>query len=144
MRCALKANRWLLALTGAFLVGCGHAGTVTGTVTFENTPVADGWITLLPVDGAGPPQGSPIASGTYKVVGVQPGPKIVKIEAVKAVPFARTSEEMARMAADNKARGDATGIIDRADLIPPDAVGNNTTVEIRVGTQKLDFHLKKP
>ncbi|HEV7279268.1 MAG TPA: hypothetical protein VGN57_03565 [Pirellulaceae bacterium] len=53
--------------------------------------------------------------------------------AVKKVPFARSSEEMAHRAADAEKRGDRTGLIDPADIVPPDAVGNNATHDIKAG-----------
>jgi hypothetical protein len=140
---AFGAGLGLLAL--ALLGGCGrNSATVSGSVTYEGEPVAEGMVTLLPADGKGPSSGGAIVNGRYKVENVKPGPKVVKVEAVKAVPFARSSEEMARRAAENKARGDGTGIIDRADVIPADAEGNNARVELRPGAQEQDLHLKKP
>ena len=133
----------LLAL--ALLPGCGgDSATVSGKVTYEGEPVAKGMVTLLPADGKGPAAGGPIVDGRYKVENVKAGLKVVKVEAVKAVPFARSSAEMARRAAENKAKGDATGIIDRADVIPADAEGNNAQLEVRPGKQEHDLHLKKP
>ena len=64
--------------------------------------------------------------------------------AVKPVPFARSSEEMAKMAQAAKARGNATGLIDPADAIPPDAEGNNVTVDVKPGRQTRDFALQRP
>jgi hypothetical protein len=140
---AFSACLGLLAL--ALLPGCGQqSATVSGSVTYDGEPVASGMVTLQPADGKGPTAGGPIVNGRYKVENVKPGPKVVRVEAVKAVPFARSSEEMARRAAENKARGDGTGIIDRADVIPADAEGNNALVELRPGSQEHDLHLKKP
>lgn len=68
----------------------------------------------------------------------------MKIEAVKAVPFARSSEEMAKRYEEQKAKGNATGLTDPADIIPPNAQGNNTRIEIIKGPQTHHFHLKKP
>jgi hypothetical protein len=139
------ARGWLLALTLALLPGCGGgAARVAGEVTYEGRPVGDGAISFLPADGKGPAAGGPIVGGQYTVEDLTPGPKLVKIEAVKKVPFARSSEEMAKRAAVNKLFGDGSGIIDPADVIPPNAEGNNATVEIKPGKQTRDFHLKKP
>jgi hypothetical protein len=135
---------WPFALAAALAAGCGSAAGVSGEVTYDGQPVEDGRITFLPADGKGPSVGAPITGGKYTLDGIAPGPKVVKVEAVKRVPFARSSEDMARRAAEAKARGDASGIIDPADLIPPDAVGNNAAVEVGRGKQTLDFHLKKP
>ena len=51
---------------------------------------------------------------------------------------------MERAAKEAAAKGDVTGIVDRADVIPADAEGNNTVVELKLGQQTLDFHLKRP
>jgi hypothetical protein len=139
------ARGWLLIFSIALLSGCsGGAARVTGEVTYEGQPVGDGAISFLPADGKGPTAGGPIVAGQYTVEELTPGPKLVKIEAVKKVPFARSSEDMAKRAAANKLVGDGSGIIDPADVIPPNAEGNNVTVEIKPGKQTHHFHLKKP
>jgi hypothetical protein len=140
-----RLHQWLVALSVAFAGGCGSSSsTVSGDVTYEGQPVGNGRITFFPADGKGPVAGGPIVNGHYKVANQFPGRKVVKIEAVKAVPFARSSEEMARMAAANQARGDGSGLIDPADVIPPDAQGNNATVEIKPGKQTHPVHLMMP
>jgi hypothetical protein len=40
--------------------------------------------------------------------------------------------------------GDSTVLIDPADIIPPDAEGNNATMELKPGAQTLDFSLHRP
>ena len=143
IRAATGPTRLLFLLA---LVPCGCSGTcaVSGEASYEGQPIADGMITFLPADGKGPPAGGPITHGKFEVQGLVPGPKIVEITAVKVVPFARTSEEMAKRYAAAKARGDASGLIDPADVVPPDAQGNHVTVEVKPGRQTLDFPLKKP
>ena len=132
----------ILALTVA---GCSsNMSSVSGTVTYEGEPVGTGQVTFTPADGVGPIAGGRIAAGRYTVDGLTPGAKVVRVEAVKQVPFARSTEEMARRAAENKSKGDGSGLIDPADTIPPDADGNNATHEIKPGKQTLDLSLKKP
>jgi hypothetical protein len=127
------------------VAGCaGNTATVSGEVSYEGQPVGDGSITLTPADGKGPIVGGTIANGRYTVTGVPPGPKVVKVEAYKKVNFASSSEEMMQRAAEAKKRGDDSGLVDPADIIPPSAEGNNQRVDVRAGTNKLDFHLKKP
>jgi hypothetical protein len=134
-----------LALLLGLIPGCGSgSASVSGEVTYNAEPVAKGSITFLPADGKGASAGSPIEDGHFAVDNLAPGPKVVKIEAVKAVPFARTSEEMAKRAAVNKFIGDGSGLIDPADVIPPNAEGNNEKVDIQAGKQTRDFHLKQP
>jgi hypothetical protein len=135
----------LLILLTFFLPACGsNLSSVGGSVTYEGQALETGRIDFLPADGKGQPAGGPITGGKYDVAGVVPGTKVVQITAVKAVPFARSSEEMARRAQEDKDKGDGTGLIDPADIIPPDAEGNNVTVELQPGRQTLDFPLTKP
>lgn len=134
-----------IPLLVVLLSGCGGSNaTFTGEVTYEGKAVGNGYITFLSADGEGPSTGGEISDGRYTVENLTPGPKIVKIEAVKAVPFARSSEEMAKRAAENRTKGDGSGLIDPADMIPVAAVGNNAEVEVVPGKHTRDFHLKKP
>jgi hypothetical protein len=136
---------WAIALAVSLAGGCGSgSNTVTGEVTYEGQPVGGGFVTFLPADGKGPSVGGALENGRYTVENITPGPKVMKVEAVKAVKFARSSQEMADMAAARKAKGDDSGMIERADVIPPDAEGNNAPVEIKAGAQTINIHLKKP
>ncbi len=134
------ALAWVLVL----MAGCGQSSaSVEGEVTYDGQPIENGRIAFLPADGKGPEAGGDIRNGHYTVADLPPGPKVVQVEAVKAVSFARTSDEAARLAT-NKARGNTSGIIDPADIIPPNVEGNNQTVQIKAGKQTLNLHLKKP
>jgi hypothetical protein len=145
MRSILRAPTIFLFLLTLYLPACGsNLSNVTGEVTYDGEPVGRGRIKFLPADGKGREAGGTINAGKYELSDVQPGPKLVVITAVKKVPFARTSEEMARRAEENRTKGDDTGLIDPADVIPPDAEGNNVTVELRPGSQTLNFSLQKP
>ena len=121
-----------LALLG--LSGCGgNLATVAGEATYDGRPIEDGSIVLTPVDGKGPVSGGPVVNGKYIVSGVLPGPKVAKVEGYRRVNFASSSEEMMRRAAEAKKRGDDSGLVDPADMIPPSAEGNNQTVAIKPG-----------
>jgi hypothetical protein len=136
-----------LALLALVLVaGCGGDGTayLTGKVTYEGRAVEQGYITFLAADGVGPPAGAEIRDGRYTIKSLTAGPKVVKVEAVKAIPFARSSEEMARRAAANTGQREDSGIAEAADVIPADAEGNNAEVEVWPGRHALDFHLTRP
>ena len=87
----------LILSIAAIALGCGDSGiaTVSGAVTYEGEPVMDGMITFTPADGKGPVAGGRIIDGRYGIEKLTPGTKLVKVEAVKAVPFARSSEEIA-------------------------------------------------
>lgn len=133
----------LLTLATMF-VGCGPSSpSATGKVTYEGQPIRSGNITFSPTSG-GPIVGAEIVDGTYSVTGLTTGKSVVNVIAVKDVPFARSSEEMAKMAEEQKLKGNDNGLIDPADIIPDNAVGNNAEVEIKPGAQELDFSLSKP
>ncbi len=143
-------DRKLLARLGALVLalclvpGCGKPSSVSGRVTYEGENVADGTITFLPADGKGPSAGGKITDGRYTVSPITPGRKLVQIVSVKKVNFARSTEELAKMHEAEKARGNTTGLVDPADLIPANAEGNNAEVEVKQGNNPLDFALKKP
>jgi hypothetical protein len=130
----------------AGLCGCGGGGlaAISGAVTYEGTPVGEGYVTFTPADGKGPDAGGPIAAGRYSVAGMTPGRKVVKVVAVKKVNFASTSAEMQAKGAAARKAGNYDGLVDPADTIPAEADGNNVTVDVVAGSQTRDFHLKKP
>jgi hypothetical protein len=147
MRRRRVAGAGLLVLALVLLggQGCGSStATISGEVTYDGQPVGDGSITLTPADGKGPVVGGEIREGKYAMTKITPGPKVARIEAYKKVNFASSSQEMMDRAAEAKKRGDDSGLVEPADVIPPNAEGNNQKVEIKRGDQKLDFHLKKP
>jgi hypothetical protein len=132
----------LLILSPA--AGCKQSAGIHGRVTYRGQPVSRGTITFSPDDGVGPTCGGLITDGRYQVADVTPGKKRVQIVGVKAVKFAHSHEEMARAAKEAASKGDATGIIDRADVIPADADGNNVVIELAAGGQTRDFELRQP
>ncbi len=135
----------LAALAALASAGCGTgAATVTGEVTYEGQPVGDGTITLTPEDGKGPKVGGTSTAGRYTVPGVLPGPKIAHVEAYKRVNFASSSEEMMKKAAEAKRRGDDSGLVDAADVIPANAEGNGRRVDVKPGANTFDFRLMRP
>ena len=71
------------------LVGCGPTGPetqpVTGTVTFDGEPVADGAITFRDAAGQSKSYGGAITNGKYEFES-SPGSKKVEISAMRDVP----------------------------------------------------------
>lgn len=127
--------------SAAILAGCGSgSGTVvSGTVTYEGEPVAKGQITFTPADGKGPVAGDVIAAGKYRVIDLVPGQKVVQITSVEESAVVLSSADMAAAAASGKPAAPPPKV-----LVPPDAVGNGATVEVKGGSQVHDFPLKKP
>ncbi|WP_439625893.1 hypothetical protein [Gemmata sp.] len=76
-----------LALGAALLVGSGcsgeKGGEVSGKVTYNDAPVEEGEIVFEAIDGNGSPAAGAITSGYYTVA-TTPGPKRVRISALKA------------------------------------------------------------
>ena len=141
----IRARLLPLGLFVCLLPGCGgSSASISGDVTYNGQPVGAGYITFSPSDGKGPAAGGAIENGHYIVESLPPGPKLVKVDAVKKVHFAQSSEEMAKRAAVNKVFGDGSGLIEPADVMPPNAEGNNTTVTVEPGEQIRNFALKKP
>src|SRR5882724_10607403 len=104
----------VLATAAVLLPGCGSSptATVSGSVTYDGQPVGEGYVTFTPSDGKGRDAGGPIANGQYSVTGLSPGPKVVKVIAVKKVNFASTSAEMQRKAAVAQKAGNYDGLVD--------------------------------
>jgi hypothetical protein len=132
---------WLV-LCGFVLCGCGSTNSVAGKVTYKGADVEEGYITFFPNQTKGAEKASPIKAGAYEVSGLTPGPHIVEVTASKKIQFALSSEEMEAKFKAAKAKGNATGVIESADLIPANAKGNRQNVDIKAGSQKMDFHLK--
>lgn len=59
----------VLLIGVAVVSGCGPSGPktypVSGTVSFENQPIPDGYISFIAADGEGPPGGGPIKDGKF-------------------------------------------------------------------------------
>jgi hypothetical protein len=125
----------------AVLAGCGTGGgtIVSGTVSYEQTPVASGQIMFTPADGKGPIVGGPISAGSYQLTDVTPGQKVVQISSTADAPVILTSEDLAKAAQTGKPAAPPP-----QNVVPPTAAGNGATVEVKPGRQTLDFHLKKP
>jgi len=77
-----RAKLPLLVALLLMLVGCGPRDgkiPVFGAVTFDGSPMPDGYITFTP-EGGGKPEAAPIAAGKFEL-GLKPGPHRVEIEA---------------------------------------------------------------
>jgi hypothetical protein len=125
-------------------LGCGSATSVSGSVTYDGEPVADGWVTFLPSGGQGKEAGGKITAGKYRVESIEPGDKIVQVIGVREVPFVASSEEMERLSRENPEPEAGRDVVHSADTIPPNAEGNNRPVVVEEGEQTIDLQLRKP
>ena len=76
----------IAAVALLWLVGCADNGmvTISGEISFEGEPVADGTIGFFPVDGLGPSAEAVVIDGKYSV-SLTRGAKTVVIEAFRKV-----------------------------------------------------------
>jgi hypothetical protein len=86
------SRQWWLAglvLALASLFGCGGSGPrtypVSGEVSFDGTPVAEGDILFIPADPAVAPEGGKITNGRYQLR-AKPGWQRVEIRASRPLP----------------------------------------------------------
>jgi hypothetical protein len=118
-----------VALISIFLTGCGGSPdtVVTGKVRWNGEPLAYGFITFCPVDGATKTAGAVIENGNYQANDVPPGEKFVQIMASDPPRVAQSSSDVST----------AKPTV----VIPPDAKGNGEKHKIGQGTQTLDLSL---
>lgn len=125
----------LLVVSPAFL-GCsgkGGMGTVSGNVTLDGQPLADGLISFIPADGNSPTAGGTIKNGAYTVQASRGAQKVV-INATKVT-------------GSRKAYADDPNspvITTTAEILPKkysDALTTELTVEVKAGSNKADFQL---
>jgi hypothetical protein len=136
MRARCFALAGLALLTG--LTGCGGSSSgISGSVTYEGQPVENGNITFNPADGKGPQAGGTITDGQYKIDHVTPGRKVVKIQSVPKIVFAQDME------ARKNAPKPTAVVAGPPEGIPPDAEGNNATIDVVAGHQEFNFQLKR-
>jgi hypothetical protein len=127
------------------IVGCAQETSVSGTVTFNGQPIGRGSIRFVSTEKQGPTFGAVIKNGKYTVEKAVPGAKVATIQAMNERAVPTSSAELEQMAEQAQATGTPSSeAVDPLALIPPDAEGNNQTVEIKEGPQTLDFHLKSP
>jgi hypothetical protein len=118
-----------IALASIFLNGCGGSRdtVVTGNVRWNGEPLAYGFISFRPVDGATKTAGAAIENGIYRANDVPPGEMIVQVMAADPPRVAQSSSDVATVRS--------------TVVIPPDAKGNGEKHTIGRGTQTLDLSL---
>jgi glycine/D-amino acid oxidase-like deaminating enzyme len=131
---------WLLAasaLLGSGCLGCGSRGfPVSGAVSFDGQPVAEGTIVFEPADGRGPTAGGAVAAGRYEVFAATPGEKRVRIFATRSTGRTLPTDPVP----------DAP-LVEEIEAYIPDIYNACTTLACSVaerGPTVCDFHLKSP
>ena len=152
--CSLALFPWAMVAASRVLcvAGCGprDAASLSGKVTFDGQPVANGSIRLLPKEGTtGHGGGAAIVNGSYEIpasVGLVAGDYSVVISATREA----TAEEAAKMG-DGEERPEAEeGEADKGDAAPkvqliPAKYNLKTTLTVQVstGVNTKDFDLEK-
>ncbi len=140
MQCRSVVRLGLLPILAALACGCGGPNRVGGTVTYEGAPIEKGQIIFVPSDGKGPAVGGSIVHGKYMIADLEPGAKTVQIvAALESATPVTGEEEMIK-----RGPGGAAPSGRPPKTVPPNAEGNNVTVEVKPGDHILDFNLKKP
>jgi hypothetical protein len=130
-----------LLLTAAalvLLVGCGPGSTasVSGTVTLNGQPLARGFVSFTPEDGQGGTAGGDVEAGRYRVAGLKPGKYRVQVVGRPEGPIIQPgSKEAVRTLSEREIQA-------MMNPLPPDATGNDRTVEVRAGEQTHDIKLQ--
>jgi hypothetical protein len=119
-------------------LGCVHADSLSGSVTYNGEPVENGSITFASADGSGPGFGAKVVDGRYKTDKVRRGQHIVYVRGLTKAPRL-TREVFAKL---REQSGKRAGL--PVDYIPENAAGNSQTLEIEGGRQVLDFKIKGP
>jgi hypothetical protein len=123
----------------AFSVGCKESATsISGQVTYNGTPVEEGYISFSPT-GSGRSIAGPIANGGFTIAEAIPGTYTVVASGTRKINHYSSSEEAYANA--KKFGGHAA---EAADYIASNAEGNSKQVEIKSGEQQLDFAITGP
>jgi hypothetical protein len=113
--------------------GGARTGTVSGNVTVDGQPLADGTISFNPIDGNTPTSGGKITNGSYSVE-VPTGAQKIIISAQKV-----TGSRAAYEGDPNSPRINIT-----AEILPKkysEAATTELTLDVKRGSNKKDFTL---
>jgi hypothetical protein len=128
-----------LCLAIAFSGGCKESATsISGQVTYNGTPVEEGYISFSPT-GSGRSIAGPIANGAFTIAEAVPGTYTVVASGTRKINHYSSSEEAYANA--KKFGGHAA---EAADYIAANAEGNGKQVDIASGDQTLDLAITGP
>jgi hypothetical protein len=128
-RCLTTLAALLILLGG--LAGCAPEPSVSGEVTLDGVPLADGSIAYIPADGQGTSGGAKIANGKYTLQ-TSAGPKTVRIHSPKVIG------KRPAYPGDPK----SPMVDDLADLPPRYNTKTTLTYEVTAGSNVKNWELK--
>ncbi len=127
-----------LAAVLLLAAGCGASSdaTMSGAVTLNGQPLAQGYISFTPLGAQGGTAGGDIKAGRYRVAGLKPGKYQVQIVGVPEGPVIQPgSNEAKKPLSDQDVRALMNPLL-------PDTTGTEQDVEVRAGAQSRDFKLE--
>jgi hypothetical protein len=127
-----------LYLLLVLFTGCEKKTSITGKVTYNGTPVENGYIAFSP-QGKGQTLASPVTNGDYSIAEAAPGKYTVVAIGSKKINHYTTSAEAYANAAKNPGH-----IAEATDYIAQDAKGNSKSVDVASGEQSFDFAITGP
>jgi hypothetical protein len=111
-------------------------GTVSGKVTFNGKPLDKGQVMFSPTGATGGTAGGEIVAGKYEVADITPASYQVTVAATPEVKIVMPGDpETKRALTDEELRA-------RIDPLPADTTGKEQTLEVKGGSQTLDFKLE--
>jgi hypothetical protein len=128
----------LSVLAAGLVVGCGGGaatGDVSGTVSYEGTPVENGSIAFIPEDGNAPTAGAAISNGKFSATKVPVGAAKVQITGAKDAKKQKMYDDP-----------NAPLVMTSSELLPPkysDAKTTELRYEVKAGSQTKNFDLAK-
>jgi hypothetical protein len=117
--------------------GCEKKTSVTGKVTYNATPIENGYISFSP-KGSGQTVAGPITDGKYAIEEAKPGHYTAIVVGRKKINHYSTSAEAYANAAKS------AHVSEAADYIAEQADGNSKEVEFHAGAQSFDFAISGP
>ena len=117
--------------------GCEKKTSISGTVTYNATPVENGYISFSPKK-SGRTLAGPIADGRYSIAEATPGKYTAVVIGTRKINHYSTSAEAYANAGKN------AHVSEAADYIAQEAAGNNKEVDVSAGPQTFDFAISGP
>jgi hypothetical protein len=126
-----------LCLAAVAAGGCDKKTSIAGSVTYNATPVENGYISFSP-KGSGQTVAGPITGGKYSIEEAKPGHYTAIVVGRKKINHYSTSAEAYANAGKN------AHVSEASDYIADRAEGNSKEIDLSSGAQTFDFAITGP